>query len=263
MRQLTLWGPKRPPRIHRPRPPKGCECPGCGSKKWLPAVWLGGYVLGICRECADDQDVRAGYLMDNRPADPYPCPFPKGSDERIAWMAERVAGGFSCFQDGDWNHLPAPFKKPKGAPDHRAEPGETGVEKCGDKFRVRPFWRGRKWKLGIYLYEAEARDRAREFRLVHGPDASDKPVLWLPTGDEDGAIPIEPKDLKQWAVDFPTSDARAVAADYRRELKRMRHRPPTAEVYQELLRRLAAAAGPVLFDVLNMADESADYPMGV
>jgi hypothetical protein len=160
--------------------------------------------------------------------------------------------------------MPAAWKVAVGAPDHQHAPGETGVEQCGDKWRVRPFWRGRKWPLGVFLWEEDAVERAREFWRVHGRDDSPPPVLWLPCGDEDGAVAVEAEHLGQWRGDYPGVKARRVAREYRGELRRMRHKPPTVAVWRELLRRLAAAAGPTLFGhLLAGADEPAEFSLGV
>lgn len=229
-------------------------CPGCGAKAGTWALsWRWRHVLGgirLCVECADDREVVEMHIRDDPPPDPDFCPHAKGSDEKIEWMARRAAAGLSIFQVWDNTTDPAPFKRPMGAPDHHAADGETGVEKCGKGWRVRPFWRGRKWPLGVFAQEGEARDRVKEFWRLHRPGDHSPPVLWLPTSDEDGAVAIENEHLQQWKLEMPglrTGQMRRIARQYRVQLKRSPKRLPTTVVYDELVRRLRKAAGSSIF----------------
>lgn len=258
MRQLELWPEPAGPAGPEPAYAQSWPCPGCGAKPgtYKPAErwrWLLG-TSRLCDECARDREVVEVHLRDDRPPDPDACPYPIGSEAKIEWMARRAKAGLAVFQVWDNTWDPAPLKFWNGAPDHRHAEGETGVERCGKKWRARPFWRGKKWPLGVFPTEGEAIDRAREFWGIHHGDTSPPPVLWLPCKDEDGAIPLEREHLTSWVADYPGVDARRIAREYRRELRRLREKPPHAEVWRELKRRLAAAAGPLLFG----ADDSAE-----
>ena len=266
MQQPVLWADEPPVRMLGPDPAYALArpCPGCGAKAgtYRPAErwrWLLG-TSRLCDECARDREVMEVHLRDEPPPDPEWCDAPPGSDAKIERLAARVAAGLAIFQVWDNTWDPAPRKVLTGAPDYQHEPGDTGVEKCGVKWRARPFWRGRKWPLGVFDSEEDAISRSRAFRSIHAGDDRRSPVLWLPCSDEDGAIAVEKEHLESWRADYPGAEARSIASKYQRELKRLRSKPTLSCVWRELKRRLAAAAGPLLFGELpDGADESAEH----
>lgn len=248
-------------------------CPGCGAKAktWSPGrfarvlAWWG--YIPLCVECALIPEVMLAHIREYQPALPAErLPCQRGDDVYIAQMEDRRGAGAALFHPDDpGRFLPAFRRVPTGAPDHQHAVGETGVEKCGSRWRVRPFWRGRKWPLGVFACEADAIERARVFWRTHGADRDPPPVMWLPCGDDDGAIPVERERITEWQGDWPGVNVRQVAARYRKELRALRKKPPSFEVWHELIRRIAAAAGVTLFGQLLLDElvDPAEFPLGV
>ncbi len=234
MRQLTLFDDDSPIPI-----PSG-PCPGCNAKSYDYGRWFSG--LKLCEWCAKDRDVVRSRIRRFLPESPDGTDAAPGSDERIRVYAERVALGLSCFSQADLVGVPQPVKR-RGAPDWRAEPGETGVERSGDKWRVRPAWRGRKWLLGTFPKKEQAVACVKAFWDVRRGDPRGGPALWMPCGDEDGAFAVEKEHIAEWRSEFPLVAPLPVCRQLRSEIRRLRPRPPMAEVWRELVRRLAAANG--------------------
>jgi hypothetical protein len=256
MQQMTLWDNentyKHFDRKNLQSP--NHSCPGCGAPpgEWQYAqrfAWLTG-TIGICDDCASIPEVVREIVRQDRPPDDTPCTHPAGSAEKVAWMAARFQEGRCLFHQDD-NPLVLLPQVVGGQPDHVNPVGQTGVERCGERWRVRPFYRGRKWFWGIFDTELEAISAARSFWKIYGNDKRPKPVFWLPCAKDDaefGAIAIETEHIDDWRVRFPGANARKIVRDYRAELRRQKNKPSAVVVFSELEARLHVAAGVVLFD---------------
>lgn len=234
MRQQELYADDSP--IPVPSQP----CPGCGAKLYDYGRWFSR--LQLCEWCAKDGDAVRSRLRRDLPESDAGTDAAPGSEERIRVYAERAALGLSCFSPADLVGVPTPAKR-RGAPDWRAEPGETGVERSGDKWRVRPAWRGRKWLLGTYAKRQEAIDRVKAFWDVRRGDPRGGPALWMPCGDEDGAFAVERENLALWRERWPGLDPLRVCRQLRAEVRKAKPRPPLGDVWRELVRRLGDEAG--------------------
>lgn len=207
------------------------------------------HFLPLCDECADCEEVVLELLYLNPPDAAEPSPYSGADDAKTDILQERAALGYHVFHPAD---KPGCVWKPKpiGPPDTQHAPGETGVERCGERWRVRPFYRGRKWHWGIYDTEEGAISAAREFRKLYAHDQRPKPPLWLPCEGRDGefgAIAIEYEHFDHWRTVYPGAPAKKIARTFRTELKRLRTKPTALEVFSELESRLEQASGPALF----------------
>lgn len=276
MQQGLIWPDRPPPPWTRRRPkgphyPRANPCPGCGAKpgEWklgrFAAVLVAHRYPPLCDECAWIPEVVKDHLADfTLPPPPDVCPFASGHRKRIVALTGRKEQGFDLFNPADIAHrLPAVWKKLTGMADYRRDDGYTGVERCGRGWRVRPFWRGRKWPLGIYRREEDALKRARLFHLVHGPSDLPPPVLWLPCGDEDRWIAIEREHLDQWKAFVPRRTAVRICRELKAELRDVRPLPGMAAVWWDLLDRLDAAAGTLLYPMVRGDEPAESLTLGV
>lgn len=210
--------------------PTQSPCRGCAAKRYDEGRFY--KHIGCCVYCALDPQMMRKGLRVELPEDPVSCKSPPRSKERMAVYADRVKRGLSVFSKADEVFLfDAPTKR-------RGEEGETGVERCGNRWRARTFWRGKKWLLGTYDLEEEATSRCREWWKIHKGVDVKPPAMWMPCGDNDHAFPIEHEHLRIWASDFPSVDALSHAKAYMMELRRVRRKPPEVDVWNELVKRL-------------------------
>lgn len=203
--------------------------------------------LRLCEWCAKDQDVVRSRLRRFLPESTDGTEEPPGK-ARIDVYAARVAAGLSCFSDADKVYPHDPIQLAKvGRGDWQADPGETGVERQGKRFRVRPMWRGRKWKLGTFPSREKAVERAKAFWDIRKGDPGGVPPVWMPCGDEEGAFAVEEEMLAEWLktiplVRKPLVTPLAVCKRLAAEVAKMRPRPAMPAVFAELQRRMEALA---------------------
>lgn len=225
-RQLLLFPEYDEPTQH--------PCYGCGAKRYDEGRFY--KQIGCCVYCAVDTQMMRQGLRAERPVDTNVCQYPPRSKERLAIYAERYKNGQSLFNEADFaNRM---FENPTK---RRGEDGETGVERCGNRWRARTFWRGKKWLLGTYDLEEEATSRCREWWKIHKGVELKPPAMWMPCGDNDHAFAIEHEHVQLWAVEFPGVDALSHAKAYMMELRRVRRKPEELVVWNELVKRLDSA----------------------
>jgi hypothetical protein len=206
-------------------------CRGCGAKRYDEGRFY--KQLGCCIYCAVDPQMMRKGLRAELPEDPVACVTPPRSKERLAIYADRVKRGLSVFSKADLVfQFEAPTKR-------RGEEGETGVERCGNRWRARTFWRGKKWLLGTYDLEEEATSRCREWWKIHKGVDVKPPAMWMPCGDDDRAFAIEHEHVAIWAEEYPGIDTLALAKSYMMELRKIRQKPTQVEVWNELVKRIA------------------------
>lgn len=278
MIQLELWQPSRRPGPPWPRLPAAgpdwsavYACPGCGAHagQWavgrFAAIFARWGYIPLCEECARIPEVGLDHLRNYQAPPPAVSEYAGGDDMRIAEQCTRFELGQALDHPADAAHrLPVVRKVLAGLPEWEGVAGETGVERCGARWRVRPFWRGRKWPLGTFRYEDDAIQRSRLFHLVHGEDDRPKPLKWLPCADDDVGVAIEDEHISNWRADYPGAPALRIVRQYARELKQARPKPDLVEVWWTLLNRLAAAAGETLFGhLLAGSMDTADELAGV
>jgi hypothetical protein len=129
-------------------------CRHCGERHVLEVS------RGLCRDCHSRPKIRNQYGAPTYPDTPLPqrpCSCPPGSEERLREMERRRAAGVSLFHPGDVKYQPesGTVIVPKQEPLSQ-KPGQTGIERAKDRFRVRVFWRGKKIHLGFCQTQGEA-----------------------------------------------------------------------------------------------------------
>jgi len=79
-------------------------------------------------------------------------------------LIERAAKGVNLFHPDDRMVATEDFRVEPSEEKLRQEPGEDGIERAANgTFRARPFWRGKKYQLGIRKTLEEARELTRAF----------------------------------------------------------------------------------------------------
>jgi hypothetical protein len=220
--ELSLWDflPDRPP----------FPCPGCGARA---GEWTAGGMrhkvlrrwscLGACEECCADREVVAQLIRDEPPIDLEGCKFAPKTDGRVETMARRFAAGLSLFSPHDLVDVPDKIRR--SFPDQIGAPGETGVERLGKRWRVRPWWRGRKWLCGTYDTKEDAIKAARKFWGAHPRDDRPPPIAWIPIDHSDKFVSIERQHVDLWH--YQTGQGRKVLiAAFRTFAKKARKQKP-------------------------------------
>ena len=226
-RQLTLFVEDLTPQ----QPCRGCQARNYDEGRFYR--WI-----GCCVYCAVDHEAMRKGLTFELPVDPDACQAPPRSKDRLAKYAERFKKGLSIFNDQDFANGPGGFESPTK---RRGEEGETGVERSGNRWRARTFWRGKKWLLGTYDLEEEATSRCREWWKIHKGVDVQPPAMWMPCCDDDRAFALEHEHLRNWQDEFPGLDALGIAKAYMMELRKVRKKPTQIEVWNELVSRISKA----------------------
>jgi len=226
-RQLLLFAEDFTPQ----KPCRGCQARNYDEGRFYK--WI-----GCCVYCSVDHEAMRKGLSFELPEDPDVCQAPPRSKERLAKYAERFKKGLSLFNMNDYANgmFESPTKR-------RGEEGETGVERSGNRWRARTFWRGKKWLLGTYDLEEDATSRCREWWKIHKGVDVQPPAMWMPCSDDDRAFALEHEHLRNWQDEFPGIDALGIAKVYMMELRKVRKKPNQVEVWNELVKRIAKAFG--------------------
>jgi hypothetical protein len=211
-------------------------CQGCKARNYDEGRFF--KQLGCCVYCAVDHDAMRKALMRELPKDVNICEHPPRSKQRLAKSAERFKNGLSLFNPDDYANgmFESPTKR-------RGEEGETGVERSGNRWRARTFWRGKKWLLGTYDLEEEATSRCREWWKIHKGVDVQPPAMWMPCCDDDRAFAIEHEHIRMWQDEFPGVDSLGACEGYMMELRKARKKPTQVEVWNELTKRLQKIFG--------------------
>lgn len=167
----------------------------------------------ICALCWSDPTTRAKYrafACRDIPVAPDVCPHPPGTAEKIQWMADRWEDGFRPDSPKDATfdgQIPGCLQPPSERPEVFALPKlrTRGVEKDGKHYRARPWWLGKKNKLGAFEKWEHAEAVVRRFWIeklglfwelggymgnyfVNAPDGGKEPLAEFDRGHPD--VPV-------------------------------------------------------------------------
>ena len=142
-------------------------CRHCGDKKRRECNFL------LCRDCYFRPKILSQYTLltfKSKPTPESPTKHSPGTPEKIAILAERFARGESLWhpEDADMGRIPLDAERIRDALLLREKvvnkPGRTGIERLRDgRVRVRPFWEGKKYHIGVFDTEKEAQEVVEQY----------------------------------------------------------------------------------------------------